>query len=365
MATVTYDWQTRTDSFFVNEATSGDQRSADVAVMGRHGFFATWEPGTTEFTSGRAFDRSASPASEEFRVNTTTENEQYDPHVAGQARGVALVTFTDLSGDGIGDVRGRLIRADGTPLGDDFLISGSGFADYRGDVAALSDGGYVVSWTRDFSGDGDVRAQVVNANGTLRGGGALGVNSSSSLVTDYSAVAGLAGGGFVVGWQQADIADGNFDTVAFVRYDAGGQRLDADPVIIDNVGTIKDDLHVVGLADGGFAFAYEDDGFGNGLDISLRIYDADGTPRTVAKLANGTENDGDQRDPTITVLGNGFIVVGWRYADIFRYQAFDPDGGRVGEISGSAALVIEAEIAGQGGGQMRSEEHTSELQSPC
>ena len=353
MATTTYDWHVVKSGFFVNADAFGDESNAAIGATGRHGFFAAWEPGTTAFAKCRAFDRSGEPLSLfDSQVNTTTDNEQYDVSIAGQSNGYALMTFTDLSGDRLGDIRGRLFAPSGDPIGDDFAIATGDASEYSADAAALAGGGYVVTWTRDFGeGDFDVRAQMVNANGTLRGG-LITVDQASSLRTDYPTVAGLAGGGFVVGWQQGTI-EGVTDTVVFVRYNANGVRLDATPIIIDDVGTYKQDLQVVGLQDGGFAFAYVDDGYATpDLEISLKIFDADGTIRTGAILANGTETDGDQLSPTITTLGNGFIVVGWTDGEELMYQAFDPDGNRVGDIDGFSSFVIEAELAGLTGGQM-------------
>jgi Ca2+-binding RTX toxin-like protein len=353
MATITYDWQIVKSGFFVNSDPFGDEGSAAIGGTGKHGFFAAWEPGSTAFLNGRAFGRTGDPLASDFQVNTTTANEQYDVSIAGQASGRALMTFTDLSGDHLGDIRGRLYRADGTAVGEDFAIVANGTAAYDSDAAALADGGYAVSWTRDFNGDGDydVHVQVLNANGTTRGG-AIPVEQASTLRTDYSTVAGLAGGGFVVGWQQG-LVEGGTDTVAFVRYDAAGTRLDTNPVIIDNIGTYKQDLQAVGLQDGGFAFAYVDDGYTTDtLEITLRIYKPDGFARTGYILANGDETDGDQLHPTITTLGNGYIVVGWTDGDALKYQAFDPDGNRVGDIENFSVFVTEGELAGLTGGQM-------------
>jgi Ca2+-binding RTX toxin-like protein len=352
MATTTYDWRVVKSGFYVNSDPYGDESDVALGGTGKHGFFAAWEPGDTTFAKGRAFDRTGDPLAPDFQVNTTTDNEQYDVSIAGHTNGRALMSFTDLSGDRLGDIRGRLFKADGSAVDVDFGVATGGNADYGSDAAALADGGYVVSWTRDFGGgDLDVRAQIVNANGTLRGS-FISVESNSELRTDYATVAGLADGGFVVGWQQGTI-EGQTDTVAFVRYSASGARLDSTPIVVDNVGAYKWDLQVVGLQDGGFAFAYEDDGYTTDtIEISLKIFDGDGTIRTGAILANGDETDGDQFNPTITTLGNGYIVVGWTDGDELKYQAFDPDGNRVGDIENFSVFVIEAELAGLTGGQM-------------
>ena len=75
--------------------------------------------------------------------------------------------------------------------------------------------------------------------------------------------------------------------VYFRRFRSDGIALDADRVLIDSAGAINEDIHVVALADGGFAVAYTDNGWGiDGTEITFRIFNADGTTRTDYIRAN-------------------------------------------------------------------------------
>jgi hypothetical protein len=74
-------------------------------------------------------------------------------------------------------------------------------------IAALSDGGFLVAWTsdgQDGSGLG-IYAQRYNASGAVVGA-EFKVNKTTLGVQANSAVAGLAGGGFVVAWQGPDVS---------------------------------------------------------------------------------------------------------------------------------------------------------------
>jgi hypothetical protein len=160
-------------------------------------------------------------------------------------------------------------------------------------------------------------------------------------------VAGLSSGGFVVVWQ-----DDGSDEVYFRRYQSDGSALDADRVLMDTAGAINQDIHVVGLNDGGFAVAYTDNGWGiDGTEITFRIYNADGTTRTSFIRANnaafGADEGGDQTRPTITTIGD-LIVVGWRDVDSSstRVQVFDAEGNAVGENYFFNSHVLEPEFAG-------------------
>src|SRR6185436_4335027 len=98
----------------------------------------------------------------------------------------------DFSADPGGDIRARLFNSNGTPIGNDFLIA-SGTDDQReSDVAALGNGGFVVTWTRDAGGgDFDLQAQTFNAAGTAVSG-VITVDNSAAFTTNFPSVAGLA-----------------------------------------------------------------------------------------------------------------------------------------------------------------------------
>ena len=168
-----------------------------------------------------------------------------------------------------------------------------------------------------------------------------------------SSVAGLSSGGFVAVWQ-----DHAADEVYFRRFQSDGSALDADRVLIDTGGTINQDIHVVALADGGFAVAYTDNGWAiDGTEITFRIFNADGTTRTNYIRANsaafGGIEAGDQDRPTITTIGD-LIVVGWRDVDsaTLHRQVFDAQGNRLGDNTTFGGQVVEPEFAGLANGQL-------------
>src|SRR5438270_630056 len=87
--------------------------------------------------------------------------------------------------------------------GPDFLADGTSANSRESDVATLTNGNWVVSYTRDFGGgDNDIRFDIFNPAGTEITAGFQNVNSSAALNTGHSSVAALAGGGFVDAWEQ-------------------------------------------------------------------------------------------------------------------------------------------------------------------
>jgi hypothetical protein len=354
--TTSYFWTSIGSSFILNDEFTAGSQVDPVAASNAAGdrYFAAWgDPSNSNQVNGRIVNADQSPLTGEFVVNNTANaaTEQYDPSVAGLTGGNFVVTYTDLAADPDGDIRARLYTPGGNPLGSDFAIDNGAFADTQSSVSALSGGGFVVTFTRNVGlGNTDIRARVFDQNGNQLSGAILDASAGGQTA---SSVAGLSSGGFVAVWQ-----DNAADEVFFRRFQSDGSALDADRVLIDTGGTINQDIHVVALTDGGFAVAYTDNGWAiDGTEITLRIFNADGTTRTGFIRANsaalGGSEAGDQDRPTITTIGN-LIVVGWRNADsaFVDRQVFDAQGNRLGGNTSGGGLAVEPELAGLANGQL-------------
>jgi Ca2+-binding RTX toxin-like protein len=352
--TTSYSWEQGSSLLLNNAFSAGSQFGPAVAGnLAGDRYIAAWsDPNSSFQVEGRIVDAEQTPLSGEFTVNDAVPNVgtvQLDPSVAGLTNGHFVVTYTDYASDPGGDIRARLYDASGTALGSDFqIVDGNIFGDTESSVAALSGGGFVVSYTRNADNLG-VRARVFDQNG----------NISASVIADAgsgqgaSSVAGLASGGFVVAWQ-----DDSETAVYFRRFQSDGTELDTDRVLIDNIGAINQDIHVAALADGGFAVAYADSGWLiDGTEITFRIFNADGTTRSDFIRANnaafGGIETGDQEFPTITTMGD-LIVVGWVNANTNSsyVQVFDAQGNALGDNCFFASQVSEHELAGLANGQV-------------
>jgi hypothetical protein len=123
-----------------------------------------------------------------------------DPEILGLKNGTFVAVWTDSTGSGR-EVRGQIINADGTKIGEEFLVHGSSAGNqHEPAIALLSDGRFVVTWrnSNTLGGDEDIKAQVFKADGT-KDGGEITVNTHSTAGTQSQpSVAALANGGFVV-----------------------------------------------------------------------------------------------------------------------------------------------------------------------
>ncbi|MDH6061708.1 cadherin repeat domain-containing protein [Chrysosporum bergii ANA360D] len=141
-------------------------------------------------------------ANDQLTVVNNARQEQY-PSVAALSDGGFVVTWGSNGQDGSGyGVYGQRYNANGTKNGSEFQVN-TYFNHNQLDplVSGFSDGGFVVVWEsngQDGSGYG-VYGQRYNANGT-KNGGEFQVNTATSGHQNASSVAALSGGLFMVTW---------------------------------------------------------------------------------------------------------------------------------------------------------------------
>ncbi|MDA9464495.1 hypothetical protein [Bradyrhizobium sp. CCBAU 53415] len=210
--------------FLVNTTTSSFQYNPAITALNDGQFVVAWTDGsaTGGDTSGTAvraqvFNGDGSKSGVEFLVNSTTIGDQSGPGGGGSETitittlvdGRFVIAWTDYSQTG-GDTSSSAIRAqvfnvDGSKSGSEFLVntttSGS---QNNAEIAALKDGGFVVTWTDSSQTDGDtsstaIRAQAFNVDGSKSGTEFL-VNSTTPNIQQDSVITTLQDGHFVVGW---------------------------------------------------------------------------------------------------------------------------------------------------------------------
>lgn len=149
--------------FQVNSYTTSGQVDAVVAMTATGGFVVTWESydqdGGGIGVFGQRFDSAGTATGSEFRVNVTTEYDQWFPHLGVAPGGDFVVTWMDGSvGSSQFDVHLRHFDESGRPLSGDLLVN-TYTSDFQGipKVAAIGQGEFVVVWIssqQDGSDDG-------------------------------------------------------------------------------------------------------------------------------------------------------------------------------------------------------------------
>ena len=195
----------------------------------------------------------------------------------------------------------RIIDAAGDDVRADTAVADSGLSVHG--VAALkgAGAGFVVATTDLVGpGDNDVEIRRFNAAGDEQ----LSVGMAGATNDYGAAVTGLADGGFAVAWTR-EVA-GGATQVWHAVYNADGS-VRAASALADNAGAVNRNVNIVPLANGGYAIAYEDSGWGSGgTDLTLARFDAAGHAQGVIQATVG---GGAETEAALALLSNGMLAL--------------------------------------------------------
>ncbi len=202
--------------FQVNSYTSGGQYHPSLAPLAGGGFVAVWSSNGSSGTDsswssiqGRLLAADGTPLGEDFQVNTHTVESQRSPKVTGLTDGSFVAIWSSYTSSGSdsssSSVQGRRFAGDGMPLGEDFQVNTyTPGSQWPGSVAGLADGTVVAVWSSQGSGGADRSESGILGRRFAAGGSALGgdfqVNSYTLYDQGSPRVAALPGGGFEVVW---------------------------------------------------------------------------------------------------------------------------------------------------------------------
>lgn len=298
--------------------TLKDQANPSIAMLSDGGTIITWDsysPSGTGITGigAQRFDANGIAVGPEFLVNTITQGAQSDPFVAALANGGFVISWE--SGDGKDAQKGvfaRLYDAAGAAQGNEFRVNTTTASQQLDPViAGLADGGFVVSWAsnlQDGSGYG-IYAQRYDANGVAQGG-EFAVNTYTTGDQTDPGISSLASGGFVITWA-SEGQDGDLTGVYAQRFDADGATVGSEFVVNTETANIQNQPVVTELANGDLVFSwrsqFQDGALGG---IYAQRFDSDGVAQSTEFQVNTTTVD-TQRYPTITALEGGGFVIAW------------------------------------------------------
>jgi hypothetical protein len=324
----------------VNTFESNTQEAPEGAALAGGGYVIVWQSNGQDGNSwgvhGQRYSAQGERIGPEFEVNTQTQGAQYEPRVTGLAGGGFVVTWRGDGQDGSGaGIYAQRFAADATPQGGEFRVNTSTSGNqYQPVVQALADGGFVAAWYTDSTINGgtdyyDVVFQRFNAAGVPQGpetrsGPSAGLGGSS--VESEPAIAALSGGGFVLSWTNSSGTDGSGYGVYAQRYDAAGVAQGA--VIAVNSFTSGNQYQpsTVGLSTGGFVvtwYSANQDGSGGG--IYAQRFDASGA-KLGSEFRVNDATSGEQSTPSVTALPGGGFAVTWNDQSTTVVQQFAADG---------------------------------------
>ncbi len=326
--------------FQVNTYTSSNQDKRAVTQLRDGGFVVAWESygqdGSVNGIFGQRYASDGSSLGSEFQINTHTADSQTLPSVTSLNDGGFVVTWTSngQDGDSLG-IYGQRFASDGSARGSEFQINThSSNAQNYSSVASLADGGFVVIWNstdQDASGD-RINGQRYASDGTTQGSEFQINTHASDAQFLYPSVTSLENGGFVATWASLD-QDGGGYGVYGQRFSSAGLPQGTEFLINTHTPDHQWTPSVTPLNDGGFMVTWGSEAQdGSGFGIYGQRYASDGTALG-SEFQINTYTSGEQSFPSIASLSDGGFVVTWNslnqdsggHYGIYG-QRFAPDG---------------------------------------
>ncbi|MEB3355767.1 MAG: calcium-binding protein [Synechococcales bacterium] len=307
--------------FRVNITTNNDQDDPAIAVADDGRFVIVWEDesldGSSEGIFAQRYTATGTAIGPEFRVNTTATNTQDDPAIALNADGSFIITWVSTDQDGSQEgVYLQRYDSNGTPLGVEFRVNTTTDDDQENPaIATDGNGNFVIVWESDDQ-DGDGRgifAQRFDSSGNPVGN-EFQVSTTTEGNQDNPTVAMNASGNFVVVWESDD-QDGSGSGIFAQRYSATGTPVGSE-FQVNNFGSGNQVNPTAAIDDAGnILIAWNSDsqdGSGNG--VYARQFAPNGSPAGDEFRVN-SETDGDQLAPAAGIGPNGQAAIVWQSAE--------------------------------------------------
>jgi Ca2+-binding RTX toxin-like protein len=323
----------------VNGTTSGPQQFPAITPLASGGYVVAWADWSVGGTRAQIYDSAGAKVGGEIVVNSFNSFFPDPPAVAGLVGGgfvVAWQNFGDPLDPGSYGVIAQRFDSAGAKVGGEFVLSNTtAGTQIQPDLLALAGGGFVGTWVEgDASGSG-IKAQLFDAAGA-RVGGEIAVNTTTLNNQFAPSLATLAGGGFIVAWyDSAGPASGT--AIRVQRFDSTGAAVGTE-LLVNSSSTNTIDPAVAGLAGGGFVVTWTDAATN---DIRAQVYDAAGAKVGGEFLVHTIDSTSEQYSPSVAALPWGGFVITWHD---FSYRPDDSDGAVRARIYDSTGNLVGGEF---------------------
>jgi hypothetical protein len=303
--------------FRVNSYTTSNQFDSTIAMDADGDFVVSWtsygQEGSGSGTGiyAQRYNAMGVAQGAEFRVNSHTTNNQKSTTVAMDADGDFVVSWTSSAQDGSGSSDGiyaQRFNAAGVAQGGEFKVNSYTPSNQQSSTVAMdADGNFVVTWSsdgQDASGNG-IYAQRYNAAGIAQGG-EFKANSYTTNNQQYSAVAMVANGDFVISWTSSG-QDGNSNGIYAQRYSSAGMVQGGEFRVNSYTSGSQRSPAVAMDVDGDFVISWTSNGQdGSGYGVYAQRFDA-ALPTVTLNVTSPTSDTTPDVVVSVTDTGAGIL----------------------------------------------------------
>jgi hypothetical protein len=222
--------------FFIN-AESSVCRYPDVAADANGNFAVVWlDDKSSNSIMASLFDPNGTPRTDTFQVNTIRFSSVTRPSVAMDAAGSFVVTWDgDPNLAGLDDIHARLFDANGTPLGEQFLVNATLAGAQQYPKAAMNDNGeFVIVWDCRVDPNSESERDILGCRFDSQGqplGDEFQINTFTADDQRNPAVAIGLDGRFVAVWQSYGQDTSRYGIFALPGPIVGSADFNADGVV--------------------------------------------------------------------------------------------------------------------------------------
>jgi hypothetical protein len=297
----------RDEAFAVTKVGPTQAFEPSVSALRDGGFVIAWVG--THVVSGndqiltRVYDAEGAPLGDALPVSEIDSALKFGPSVTALSDGGFVVAWAELTDMGRVEILVRTYGPESEPL-DTFIVAHGGTSPA---VTGLKDGSFVIAWEQPEIGDTNeiFVTRLDGAGSTWRAPFRVTETGSASTPS----VAALADGGFIVTWVESQATDQIWARV----YDGAGQSLGEAFTVREASDGLLLMPSVAALPDGRFVIAWRETGTNSGIEnLFGRMYDSDGRPLDKAFAMTETSN---ALELQITALADGGFVLTGRQAN--------------------------------------------------
>ncbi len=272
-----------------------------------------------------------------------TLDKQEHPQIVSDGSGGAVIVWDDLR-SGESDIYAQRVDANGDALWSANGVAISRAASYQNAPQIIPDGagGAIIAWedTRDFNRD--VYAQRVDANGdTLWQADGIPICTAEENQWQCRMTSDGAGGAIITWYDQRDLVH---SYIYAQRVDANGDTLwPADGITVCTVADYQYDPRITSDGDGGAIIAWEQDLSGN-QDIHAQRIDGSGNALWTANGVAVCTDPDHQANIRIISDGSGGAILAWEderngiFPDVYA-QRLDASGNALWTANGVAVCT--------------------------